>query len=66
MRSRLALRSIAAWDDAAPAGPAPILSALSGGYRGVLHARDVAIALLDEANYEELLLRNYVMGIGYQ
>jgi hypothetical protein len=31
-----------------------------------LHARDVAIALLDEANYEELLLRDYVMGVGYQ
>ncbi len=32
---------------------------------GVLHARDVAIALLDEVNYEEILLRDYVMGVGY-
>jgi len=32
----------------------------------VLHARDVAIALIDEVNYEEVLLRDYVMGVGYQ
>ena len=44
---------------------APILGD-DGRAQGVLHARDVAIALLDEVNYEELLLRNYVMGIGYQ
>jgi len=31
-----------------------------------VHARDVAIALLDEVNYEEVLLRDYVMGVGYQ
>ena len=37
-----------------------------GRAQGVVHARDVAIALLDEVNYEELLLRNYVMGVGYQ
>ena len=44
---------------------APILD--DGGRRqGVLHARDVAIALLDEVTYEELLLRDYVMGVGYQ
>lgn len=34
--------------------------------QGVLHARDVAIALLEEVNYEEVLLRDYVMGVGYQ
>jgi CBS domain-containing protein len=34
--------------------------------QGVLHARDVAIALLDEVNSEEVLLRDYVMGVGYQ
>ena len=44
---------------------APILDD-DGRAQGVLHARDVAIALLDEVNYEELLLRNYVMGVGYQ
>jgi len=33
--------------------------------QGVVHARDVAIALLDEVNYEEILLRDYVMGVGY-
>src|SRR5215467_8143494 len=44
---------------------APILDK-DGRAQGVLHARDVAIALLDEVNYEELLLRDYVMGVGYQ
>jgi len=44
---------------------APILGD-DGRAQGVLHARDLAIALLDEVNYEELLLRNYVMGVGYQ
>jgi CBS domain-containing protein len=33
---------------------------------GVVHARDVARALLDEVTYEEILLRDYVLGIGYQ
>jgi CBS domain-containing protein len=33
---------------------------------GVVHARDVARALLDEVNHEEVLLRDYVLGIGYQ
>jgi hypothetical protein len=31
-----------------------------------LYARDVAIALLAEVNYDEGLLRDYVMGVGYQ
>jgi CBS domain-containing protein len=44
---------------------APILDE-DGRAQGVLHARDVAIALLDEVTYEELLLRDYVMGVGYQ
>ena len=43
---------------------APILDH-DGRAQGVLHARDVAIALLDEVTYEELLLRDYVMGVGY-
>ncbi len=43
---------------------APILSD-DGRAEGVVHARDVAIALLDEVNYEEILLRDYVMGVGY-
>ena len=33
---------------------------------GVLTARDGLRALLAEGNFEESLLRNYVMGIGYQ
>jgi CBS domain-containing protein len=44
---------------------APILDS-DGRPQGVLHARDVAIALLDEVNYEEGLLRDYVMGVGYE
>jgi CBS domain-containing protein len=43
---------------------APILDD-AGRAQGVMHARDVAIALLDEVNNEELLLRDYVMGVGY-
>jgi CBS domain-containing protein len=34
--------------------------------QGVVHARDVARALLDEVTDEEVLLRDYVLGIGYQ
>jgi CBS domain-containing protein len=37
-----------------------------GRAQGVLHARDVAIALIDEVNYDDVLLRDYVMGVGYQ
>jgi CBS domain-containing protein len=33
---------------------------------GVLNARDGLRVLLAAGNYEEELLRNYVMGIGYQ
>lgn len=33
---------------------------------GVLTARDVLQALLGEVEYEEALLRDYVMGIGYR
>ena len=44
---------------------APILDD-DGRAQGILHARDVAIALIDEANYDEGLLRDYVMGVGYQ
>ena len=44
---------------------APILDD-DGRALGVLHARDVAIALIDEVKYEEVLLRDYVMGVGYQ
>jgi CBS domain-containing protein len=38
----------------------------AGRPQGVLHARDVARALLNEVNEEETLLRNYVLGVGYQ
>jgi len=34
--------------------------------QGVIHARDLVRSLLDEVNSEELLLRDYVLGIGYQ
>jgi CBS domain-containing protein len=44
---------------------APILDK-DGHAQGILHARDVAIALIDEGTYEEGLLRDYVMGVGYQ
>ena len=44
---------------------APILDD-AGRAQGVLYARDVAIALIDEVNYDERLLRDYVMGVGYQ
>jgi CBS domain-containing protein len=38
----------------------------SGRPQGVVHARDVARALLDEVTDEEVLLRDYVLGVGYQ
>ena len=34
--------------------------------QGVVHARDLARALLEEVTQEELMLRDYVLGIGYQ
>ena len=43
----------------------PILDE-EGRPQGVVYARDVASALLDEATHEEVLLRDYVMGVGYQ
>lgn len=44
---------------------APILDN-EGRPQGVVHARDIARALLDEASHDEELLRDYVLGIGYQ
>jgi CBS domain-containing protein len=44
---------------------APVLDA-RGRPQGVLHARDLATALIADVTYEELLLRDYVMGVGYQ
>lgn len=44
---------------------APVLDD-DGRAEGIVHARDVAIALLDEVSQEEVLLRDYVLGIGYQ
>lgn len=38
----------------------------SGRPQGVVHARDLARALLSEVDEEEVLLRDYVLGIGYQ
>jgi len=37
-----------------------------GRPQGIVYARDVASALLDEVTHEEVLLRDYVMGVGYQ
>jgi len=47
------LRSVPVLDDA-------------GRPQGLVHARDLARALLNEVDEEELLLRDYVLGIGYQ
>lgn len=33
---------------------------------GVLHARELVRALLDEVTTEEMLLRDYVLGVGYR
>jgi CBS domain-containing protein len=33
---------------------------------GVLHARDLVRALLDEVTHEDMLLRDYVLGVGYR
>ena len=44
---------------------APVLDG-SGRPQGVIHARDVARALIDDVTNEELLLRDYVLGVGYQ
>ena len=33
---------------------------------GVINARDVLLVLLEGSEYEEALLRDYVMGIGYR
>ena len=38
----------------------------SGRPQGVVHARDLASALLNEVDEEEELLRDYFLGIGYQ
>ena len=43
----------------------PVIDA-SGRPQGIVHARDLARALLSEVDEEELLLRDYVLGIGYQ
>jgi len=43
----------------------PVIDA-SGRPQGIVHARDLARALLNEVDEEELLLRDYVLGIGYQ
>jgi CBS domain-containing protein len=38
----------------------------SGRPEGVVHARDLVRALFNEVDAEEVLLRDYVLGIGYQ
>ena len=37
-----------------------------GRPQGVVHAHDIARAVLNEVNEEEGLLRDYVMGVGYR
>jgi len=44
---------------------APILDEV-GHPQGVVHGLDLVRALLDEEAHEEELLRDYVMGVGYQ
>ena len=44
---------------------APVLDS-SGRPQGVVHARDIARALLVEVANDEKLLRDYVLGVGYQ
>jgi CBS domain-containing protein len=44
---------------------APILDEV-GRPQGVVHGLDLVRALLDEETHEEELLRDYVMGVGYQ
>ena len=44
---------------------APILDEV-GRPQGIVHGHDLVRALLDEETHEEELLRDYVMGIGYQ
>jgi CBS domain-containing protein len=44
---------------------APILDN-AGRPQGIVHARDLARALLEEVTEEEALLRDYVLGVGYQ
>jgi CBS domain-containing protein len=38
----------------------------SGRPQGLVHARDLVNALLKEVDEEEVLLRDYVLGVGYQ
>ena len=56
-----------AWDALSGRGLrcAPVLDG-SGRPVGVVHARDLVRALLDEVTHEELLLRDYVLGVGYR
>jgi predicted transcriptional regulator len=44
---------------------APIVDS-DGRAQGILHARDVALTLIDAGSYKEGLLRDYIMGVGYQ
>ena len=44
---------------------APLLDD-DGRPQGVVHARDIARALLEEVTQEELSLRDYVLGVGYR
>ena len=56
-----------AWDELSSRGLrcAPMLDG-SGRPVGVVHARDLVRALLNEVSSEELMLRDYVLGVGYR
>lgn len=70
-RSFLSFRDVQslqqAWDELSSRGLrcAPMLDE-SGRPMGVVHARDLVRALLNEVTSEELMLRDYVLGIGYR
>lgn len=55
------------WDTMSTRGLrcSPVLDS-SGRPQGVVHARDLARALLGEVENDEELLRDYVLGVGYQ
>src|SRR5688572_12069487 len=55
------------WDNLSSRGLrcAPVVDG-AGRLLGIVHARDLVRALLNEVTTEEILLRDYVLGIGYR
>ncbi len=64
-RENQALQAV--WDRLSARGLrcAPVLDE-AGRLRGIIHARDLVRALLNEVTTEEMLLRDYVLGVGYR